>query len=158
MITSRVQRWGERLASARIIPGYASVVLESIYPTKKIVLMRLTTIVLTTFLAVVLTIAGAPMLLNSATAQHNAAHLHIGPSLSRLIGVFALAGTGGLAAGLIWRPLSIVTATAVIGLMIGAIIYHRRAADPVLKFVPALVTGALALALLTVSVAQRPQS
>jgi hypothetical protein len=48
-----------------------------------------------------------------------------------------------------------VTAAAVIGLMIGGLVYHRRADDPLPEMLPALVTAALALAQLVLSIGQR---
>jgi hypothetical protein len=90
--------------------------------------------------------AGIPKVLNTSTAQGNTAHLGISTQLSRMIGVAELAAMLGLLVGIIWRPLAIVTAAAVILLMVGALGYHLKARDNAQAMLPAVLTAAAAVA------------
>jgi len=51
------------------------------------------------------------------------------------------------------KPFAIVTAVAVVLLMVGAIGYHLKARDKVTALLPAVITGVAAVALLSLTVA-----
>ena len=108
--------------------------------------MYIAATVLSILLALLLSATGIPKLLNGATARKNAAHLAISTSLSRLIGVAEIAAAIGLTAGMFIRPMGAVTAAAVVLLMVGAAIYHRRARDPLTATAPAIMTAVAAVA------------
>jgi uncharacterized membrane protein YphA (DoxX/SURF4 family) len=107
--------------------------------------------VLSILLALLMVATGVPKVLNSATARKNAAHLAISTALSRLIGVAEVAAAIGLTAGMFIRPMATVTAAAVVFLMVGAAIYHRRARDPATAMAPAVITAAAAAAVVVLS-------
>jgi hypothetical protein len=110
--------------------------------------MFVATAVLSILLAALLAYTGAMKVIHTATAADNAAHLGIGPRQSQLIGAAELVAVAGLLIGLAFRPLLVITAAAVIALMIGAIAYHLRAKDPLTATLPAAVTAAAAMAVL----------
>jgi hypothetical protein len=58
----------------------------------------------------------------------------------------------GLIGGLAFRPLAVVTAAAVILLMVGAIGSHLKAGDKGPSVLPAVITGFVAVALLALSI------
>jgi uncharacterized membrane protein YphA (DoxX/SURF4 family) len=106
---------------------------------------------LSILLALLMLATGVPKVLNSATARKNAAHLEISTPLSRLIGVAEIAAAIGLTAGMFIRPMATVTAAALVLLMVGAAIYHRRARDPLTAMAPAVMTAAAAAAVVVLS-------
>jgi uncharacterized ion transporter superfamily protein YfcC len=112
--------------------------------------MHITVIVLSVLLAVEFTATATMKVLATGTARGNAAHLGISLRLSRLIGIAELAAVIGLLGGLAFRSLAVVTAAAVILLMVGAVAAHLKAGDksPVL---PAVITGFAAIALLALA-------
>ncbi len=114
--------------------------------------MRLAAIILSVLLALLLAATGTLKVLNTATAQKNSQHLGYSTGLSRFTGLAELAATAGLLIGIAWHPLALVTAAAVVLLMIGAITYHVRAGDKAPALLPAIVTAAAAGALLVVSI------
>ncbi|WP_370501285.1 DoxX family protein [Mycolicibacterium sp. jd] len=115
--------------------------------------MFIATAVLSILLAALLGYTGAMKVIHTATAADNAAHLGINARQSQLIGAAELAAVAGLLVGLAVRPLLIVTAAAVVALMIGAIAYHLRAKDPLRATLPAAVTAAAAIAALALTLA-----
>lgn len=114
--------------------------------------MYIAATVLSTLLALLMVATGIPKVLNSAMARKNAAHLAISTSLSRLIGVAEIAAAIGLTAGMFIRPMAAVTAAAVVLLMVGAAVYHRRARDPLTAMAPAVTAAAAAVAVVALSV------
>jgi hypothetical protein len=108
--------------------------------------MHLTTTILMGLLALPLIATGTMKLLNNVTARGSADHLGISVNLSRAIGLAEIAGAAGLILGIIFVPLAILTATAVLILMIGAVGYHIRAHDACTAILPAALTAAAALA------------
>jgi uncharacterized ion transporter superfamily protein YfcC len=114
--------------------------------------MHITVIVLSVLLAVEFTATATMKVLETGTARGNAAHLGISLRLSRLIGIAELAAVIGLLGGLAFRPLAVVTAAAVILLMVGAFGYHLKAGDKSPAVLPAVITGFGAVALLALSI------
>ena len=91
--------------------------------------MHIATVVLSVLLAVEFAFTGIIKILGTGTARKNAAHLGISLRLSRFIGIAELAAVVGLLAGIVVKPLAIVTAAAVVLLMAGALGYHLKARD-----------------------------
>lgn len=110
--------------------------------------MHLYTMIVAAALAIVLAAAGAPKIINAASAQRSAEHLGVPPTLNRTIGVLELAAVAGLLAGIVVTPLAIAAAIGVALLMIGAVVSHIRVHDRIVAAVPALVVGAAAVAVL----------
>ena len=74
-----------------------------------------------------------------------AAHLGLSVGSFRLIGVAEVAAAAGLLIGLAWAPLGIAAAAGLVLLMIGTIVFHARAKDPVGAIVPVLILAVLSL-------------
>ena len=115
--------------------------------------MHIPTVVLSVLLAVEFAFTGLIKMLGTATARANAEHLGISLRLSRLIGVAELAAVVGLLAGIVVKPIAILTAAAVLILMAGALGYHLKARDKGAVLLPAAITGLAAIALLVLTVA-----
>jgi uncharacterized membrane protein YphA (DoxX/SURF4 family) len=114
--------------------------------------MHIAVIVLSVLLAVEFAATGMMKVLETGTARGNAAHLGISLRLSRLIGIAELAAVAGLLSGLAVRPLAVVTAAAIILLMVGAVASHLKAGDKAPAVLPAVITGAAAIALLALAI------
>jgi hypothetical protein len=84
-------------------------------------------------------------LAGAESMRKGAAHLEVPFSTFRMIGLLEVAAAAGLVAGLWWRPLTAAAATGLCALMIGAMLYHRRAGDPAGEIAPAAILGLLAL-------------
>ena len=116
--------------------------------------MHLYTVIMAAALSIVLAAAGAPKIINAASAQRSAEHLGVPPTLNRAIGVLELAAVAGLLAGIVVRPLAIAAATGVTLLMIGAVASHIRVRDRIAAAVPALLVGAAAVAVVVLELGQ----
>ena len=114
--------------------------------------MHIATVVLSVLLAVELAFTGIIKIVGTGTARTNAAHLGISLRLSRLIGIAELAAAVGLLAGIVVKPLAVVTAAAVVLLMVGALGYHLKARDNGAVLLPAAITGLAAIALLVLTI------
>jgi hypothetical protein len=99
--------------------------------------MHIATVVLSVLLAVEFAFTGIIKILGTGTARTNAARLGISSRLSRFIGIAEMAAAVGLLAGIVVKPLAIVTAAAVVILMA--------------VLLPAAITGLAAIALLTLT-------
>ncbi len=111
--------------------------------------MDVATIVLSFIVAALMSVTGATKLLDTSTARRNAEHLGVGPVRNVAIGIAEISAAAGLILGaFFFAPLGVVTAVAVIALMIGAVRYHVRARDPLSAALPALVTATLAVSLI----------
>ena len=100
--------------------------------------MHIATVVLSVLLAVEFAFTGIIKTLGTGTARTNAAHLGISLRLSRFIGIAELAAVVGLLAGIVVKPLAIVTAAVVVLLMA--------------VLLPVAITGLAAIALLTLTI------
>ena len=114
--------------------------------------MFIAVVALSVLLALLMAASAAPKLIDSHSAQRNRLHLKLSRELSRAIGAAEVAATAGFLIGLRWRPLTTITAAAVVLLMIGAITYHIRARDSVAAMLPAGSTLSASAALIAVSV------
>lgn len=95
-------------------------------------------------------LAGVPVMRGLAE------HLGFSYGSYRAIGALELAGTAGVCAGVIHPPLdvlSVVAATGLTLLMVGAVVAHRRVKDPVAHAAPAGVLGMAAAAIACLFVA-----
>jgi hypothetical protein len=108
--------------------------------------MQIAVIVVSIVLAVYLGVAAVMNIFYLEEARKNGQRLGLSRAMSAFIGGCQAAGVIGLVTGLFWpaaRPLAIAAATGFLFLMIGAVIYHRRAGDRVLLMVPAVVVFVL---------------
>lgn len=71
----------------------------------------------------------------------------------RLIGLAELAAAAGVLAGLFWRPIGVAAALGMVALVVGALAFHRRAADDAREAAPALVGFAVSVVYLAVALA-----
>jgi DoxX-like family len=88
------------------------------------------------------TLAGAPAMREAAQ------HFGIPWSRYRLIGVALMAAAAGIAAGFRWPVCGVLAASGMVLLLVGAVYFHLRARDPLVKLLPAVVTVAIATAYL----------
>jgi uncharacterized membrane protein YphA (DoxX/SURF4 family) len=89
--------------------------------------------------------SGVMKLVGAPAMRKSAEHLGLSYPAYRGIGALEVLGAAGLVAGLAWWPLSVAAAVGLCLLMVGAVIYHRRAHDSVAEFAPAAVLAVLAL-------------
>lgn len=77
----------------------------------------------------------------SGTAQMRTAAEHFGIAWShyRLIGVLELGAAAAVLLGIPWRPAGLIGAAGMTLLMVGAVIFHRRAGDTAREYAAALV-------------------
>ena len=85
-----------------------------------------------------------------------AQHFNVPWSRYRLIGVLELAAAAGVVLGIFWRPVGVMAATGMTLLLIGAVIFHRRAGDTARDYAPALIFLAASVAYLAVWVTAAP--
>ncbi|BCJ69263.1 DoxX family protein [Polymorphospora rubra] len=101
--------------------------------------MRIPILVLTLILALVFLATAVPKLTGQAAMRERMDHLGVSPGLTRLLGVLEIAAIAGLLLGLLWPPLGIAAAIGLALQMVGAVVYHARAKDPVgVSAVPAV--------------------
>jgi DoxX-like family len=100
--------------------------------------MHIATVVLSVLLAVEFAFTGIIKILGTGTARTNAARLGISLRLSRFIGIAELVAVVGLLAGIVVKPVAIVTAAVVVVVMA--------------VLLPAAITGLAAIALLTLTI------
>ena len=63
-----------------------------------------------------------------------------------MIGLLELAGVAGVLVGLRWAPIGVAAAIGLALLMLGAIVFHRRASDSAADTAPAVIGLGLAAA------------
>jgi hypothetical protein len=114
--------------------------------------MHIIFLILTGVLAAIFAASGMAKVLNVAFARGSAEHFGIDTTVSRAIGLAEVVAVAGLLAGISIKQVSIVTAIGIIALMVGAVGFHVRAKDKPAKLLPAIVTGAFALALVYVAI------
>jgi uncharacterized membrane protein YphA (DoxX/SURF4 family) len=114
--------------------------------------MFITTLMLSTLLALVYAMSGSMKLAGQAQSVQIRDHLGVQPTLWRTIGLLEVAAAAALLAGLALAPLGAAAAVGLALLMIGAGIHHR-AHDPLninapvaVLFVLAVITALVQLA------------
>lgn len=110
-----------------------------------------TAAVLTVVLAIAFAAIGGAKLLAVPSMRARAAHVGLGVDAYRLIGALEVAGAAGLVTGLAVPLLRAAAALGLLLLLVGAVVAHLRVKDGVKDMAPAIVLGALAAALLAVS-------
>ncbi|MEU6076744.1 DoxX family protein [Micromonospora sp. NPDC047074] len=116
--------------------------------------MRIPIIVLTLSLAVVFVTTAIPKLTGQALMRERMAHLGVSEQLTRVLGVLELAAVAGLLLGLLWPPLGIAAAIGLALQMVGAVVYHARAKDPIGMILTPAVFAIAAVALVYLHVRQ----
>jgi uncharacterized membrane protein YphA (DoxX/SURF4 family) len=114
--------------------------------------MFVATAILSGVLALAYLGAGSRKIIGGTGVTNEAKHLGFPYLAYRLIGVLELAAVAGLLIGLAWAPLGIAAAGGLVLLMIGAATAHRRVGDPLVRMVPAMALGAIAVATVIVRV------
>lgn len=105
-------------------------------------------IVLTVVGGLVLGAAGAAKVVAVPDMRARADHLGFSVGNYRAIGALELAGVVGLAVGLAWAPIGVAAAVGLIAMMVGAVVCHLRAGDRLVDATPAIVVGAVVVAVL----------
>jgi hypothetical protein len=118
--------------------------------------MHIAFIAMSVLLALEMAVAGAPKVIQLNTAHATAEHLGVSVALDRAIGVAEIAAAIGLLLGIAFPALAIVTGAAVCFLMFGAIGYHVKAQDNLLAVAPAVLTAALAVAVVVIALNAAP--
>ncbi|WP_101949343.1 DoxX family protein [Mycobacterium sp. 3519A] len=113
--------------------------------------MHIAFIVFSVLLAVEMAVTGAPKALQLSFVRASSEHLGVSVALERMIGLAQVGAAVGLLLGIAIPALSVVTGAAVCLLMAGAIGYHVRARDNVLAMAPAVLTAALAIAVVVLA-------
>lgn len=109
------------------------------------------TVVLTVLLAIPFAAIGCAKLLAVPAMRARADHVRLGVGAYRLIGALEVAGALGLVAGTVVPLLRTSAALGLLLLLVGAVVAHLRVEDGLRDMAPAIVLGALAAALLAVS-------
>ncbi len=114
--------------------------------------MRIPILALTLILVAVLVSVAVPKLTGQAQMRDRMAHLGVSPGPTRLLGILEVAAIIGLLVGLLWAPLGVAAAIGLALQMIGAVIFHGRAKDPIsiMALPAAFAVAAAALAVLHV--------
>jgi uncharacterized membrane protein YphA (DoxX/SURF4 family) len=113
--------------------------------------MTVTASVLTVLLALVLVATGGAKVAAVPDMRQRADHLGFDVRTFGAIGVLELAGVVGLVVGLFVPLLGLVAAVCLAALMAGAVVAHLRAGDRLAAAAPAVVVGALAVAVAVLS-------
>lgn len=92
-------------------------------------------------LAVVFAGIGLTKVLAVPAARREAGHLGFAVGRYRLIGLAEIAAVAGLVAGLYWVPVAIAACAGLVALLAAAVVVLRRAGDPPVRAVPAVVLG-----------------
>jgi hypothetical protein len=113
--------------------------------------MHIAFIVVSVLLAAEMAVTGAPKVIQLSAVRAAAEHLGVSVALDRMIGAAQVAAAVGLLLGIAFPGVSVVTGAAVCVLMCGAVGYHVKAGDKILAMVPALVTAAIAIAVVVLA-------
>ncbi|HEY1841324.1 MAG TPA: DoxX family protein [Mycobacterium sp.] len=103
-------------------------------------------VVVTALLAVLMGFAGSIKLAGIQQSLTIRDHLGVNPVQWRMIGTLELAGVAGILAGLAWPPIGVAAAVGLVLLLLGAIVFHVRAADSASDAAPAVIGLGLAVA------------
>ena len=101
---------------------------------------------MTALLAVLITFSSLIKLVGVRQSLAIRDHLGVKPMQWRVIGLLELAGAVGVLAGLAWAPIGVAAAVGLALLLLGAIIFHVRAADTATDTAPAVIGLGLAVA------------
>lgn len=107
--------------------------------------MFVATVIVSVLLALAFVGAGVSKILTQPKMVEAAAHLGLSVRSFRFIGLAEVAAAAGLLIGLAWPPLGIAAAAGLVLLLLGALVFHVRAKDPVAAMAPVLVLLVLAV-------------
>jgi hypothetical protein len=114
--------------------------------------MHIAFIVISVLLTVEMAVTGTPKVLQLSAVRASAEHLGVNVALDRVIGAAQVAAAAGLLLGISFPALSAVTGAAVCLMMCGAVGYHAKAKDNIVAMVPAILTAAVAIAVVALAV------
>lgn len=98
-------------------------------------------------------LAPATMKLSGTAPMRAAAeHFDVPWNRYRAIGLLELAAAVGVLGGIYWRPIGLAAALGMVALLVGALLFHRRAGDKASEYAAALVFLAASVAYLAVAV------
>jgi hypothetical protein len=103
-------------------------------------------VIVTALLAALFTFSSLIKLVGVRQSLEIRDHLNVKPMQWRVIGLLELAGVVGVLAGLAWPPIGVAAAVGLALLLLGAIIFHVRAADKAADMAPAVIGLGLAVA------------
>jgi hypothetical protein len=103
-------------------------------------------VIVTALLAVLFTFSSLIKLVGVRQSLAIRDHLGVKPMQWRVIGLLELAGVVGVLAGLALAPIGVAAAVGLALLLLGAIIFHVRAADSAADMAPAVIGLGLAVA------------
>lgn len=96
-------------------------------------------------------LAPAAMKLYGTNQMREAAqHFGLPWTRYRIIGMLELAAAAGVIAGIYWRPIGLLAAVGMVALLLGAMVFHRRAGDRIGESIAALVFLAASVGYLAV--------
>lgn len=102
-------------------------------------------VIVTILLAVLFTFSSFIKLFGVRQSVEIRDHLGIAAGRWRMIGLVEFAGVIGVLTGLVWAPVGVAAAAALVLLAVGAVVFHVRASDTVADTAPAVVGVALAV-------------
>lgn len=95
-------------------------------------------------LAVVMAVTGILKVVGHESMRDNAEHFGFSMQAFKLLGLAEIAGAIGLIAGNWWTALGVISALAILLLLVGAAILHLHVDKSVKPAAPAVLCGALA--------------
>jgi hypothetical protein len=101
-------------------------------------------------LAVVCLLPAAGKLLGNPKMRQSAARFRIPWRRYQSIALAEIAAAAGVVSGLRWHILGLVGAVGIVLLLLGALLYHRKAKDDAKEMSPALVSLAITIAYLAI--------
>jgi uncharacterized membrane protein YphA (DoxX/SURF4 family) len=104
-------------------------------------------------LAVACLLPAAGKLLGNPKMRQSAARFGIPWHKYQSIALAEIAATASVVSGLWWRPIGMIGAVGIVLLLLGALLYHRKANDDAKEMSPALVALVITIAYLAVAVA-----
>ena len=131
LLTSR-QEIAHRILTAATGPHYCVVMIAEV--------------IVTALLAVLFTFSSLIKLVGVRQSLAIRDHLGVKPMQWRVIGLLELAGVVGVLVGLALAPIGVAAAVGLALLLLGAIIFHVRAADSAADMAPAVIGLGLAVA------------
>lgn len=101
--------------------------------------MSATLIALTVVVALLFLLAGVPKIAAAPKTVEQADHLGVPRGLYRVVGVLEVLGAAGVVAGLWLSWLGVAAGAGLVLLVLGAVVSHLRAKDPVKALAPAVL-------------------
>ncbi|MEV5840176.1 DoxX family protein [Nocardia sp. NPDC052112] len=114
--------------------------------------MYIAVVILAILLALAYFAAGISKAIGAEQAMATADHLRVPHAQYRVIGALEILGAAGVLAGIVWGWLGVAAGSGLLALMLGALVTHARAKDPVKAMVPALILGLIAAAFIATRV------